>query len=105
MIYCPTAKMIADFFTKPLQGNLFRKLRDVVMGHKHITELEEDNSDTSIEESVGQDEKTDRKDRTEAMDVSLTTVVTSSQDKKDSEHESHTWKDIVIGKREGQKNV
>jgi hypothetical protein len=24
--------MIADYFTKPLQGSLFRKLRDLVMG-------------------------------------------------------------------------
>jgi hypothetical protein len=30
--YCPTLDMIADYFTKPLQGSLFRKLRDWVMG-------------------------------------------------------------------------
>ena len=24
--------MIADFFTKPLQGGLFKKLRDMIMG-------------------------------------------------------------------------
>jgi Reverse transcriptase (RNA-dependent DNA polymerase)/Zinc knuckle len=30
--YCPTEQMVADFFTKPLQGALFRRLRDVVMG-------------------------------------------------------------------------
>lgn len=35
--YCPTGKMIADFFTKPLQGNLFRKFRDLVLGYKHIS--------------------------------------------------------------------
>jgi hypothetical protein len=29
--YCPTEEMIADFFTKPLQGSLFRRLRDVIM--------------------------------------------------------------------------
>ena len=29
--HCPTAEMIADFFTKPLQGATFRKLRDHVM--------------------------------------------------------------------------
>jgi hypothetical protein len=29
--YCPTEEMIADFFTKPLQGSLFRRLRDVNM--------------------------------------------------------------------------
>jgi Reverse transcriptase (RNA-dependent DNA polymerase)/Zinc knuckle len=29
--YCPTEQMVADFFTKPLQGSLFRRLRDIVM--------------------------------------------------------------------------
>jgi hypothetical protein len=29
--YCPTKEMLADFFTKPLQGSLFRALRDQVM--------------------------------------------------------------------------
>ena len=31
--------MLADFFTKPLQGSLFRKMRDVVMGLQPITIL------------------------------------------------------------------
>ena len=29
--YCPTADMFADFFTKPLQGSLFRRLRDFIL--------------------------------------------------------------------------
>jgi hypothetical protein len=29
--YCPTGEMIADYFTKPLQGTLFRKFRDFIM--------------------------------------------------------------------------
>jgi hypothetical protein len=29
--YCPTQAMIADFFTKPLQGVLFREFRDFIM--------------------------------------------------------------------------
>jgi hypothetical protein len=29
--YCPTGEMVADFFTKPLQGTLFRKFRDFIM--------------------------------------------------------------------------
>ena len=31
--------MIADFFTKPLQGNLFRTFRDVILGYKHTSTL------------------------------------------------------------------
>jgi hypothetical protein len=37
--YCPTEQMLADFFTKPLQGGVFRRLRDVVMGHSHTDVL------------------------------------------------------------------
>ena len=29
--HCPTEDMVADFFTKPLQGALFYKLRDLIM--------------------------------------------------------------------------
>jgi hypothetical protein len=32
LIYCPTENMIADLMTKPLQGSLFRTMRDRVMG-------------------------------------------------------------------------
>jgi hypothetical protein len=34
--YCPTGIMIADYFTKPLQGMIFRKLRDMIMGNTDI---------------------------------------------------------------------
>jgi hypothetical protein len=47
--------MLADCFTKPLQGSLFKKLKAVVMGHKHIDTLEEVPSTTSqkrVEEST-----------------------------------------------------
>ena len=37
--YCPTEAMLADFFTKPLQGSLFRLLRSVIMGHEGIEVL------------------------------------------------------------------
>jgi hypothetical protein len=30
--YCPTEEMIADFYTKPLQGALFYKFRNAVLG-------------------------------------------------------------------------
>ena len=37
--HCPTEQMLADFFTKPLQGSLFRKFREVILGHQHINTL------------------------------------------------------------------
>ena len=30
--HCPTGEMVGDFFTKPLQGSLFIKMRNYVMG-------------------------------------------------------------------------
>ena len=30
--YCPTEDMIADFLTKPLQGSLFTRFRNAIMG-------------------------------------------------------------------------
>ena len=43
--YCPTERILAAFFTKPLQGNLFKKLRRVVMGWDPISVLQEEYSD------------------------------------------------------------
>lgn len=37
--HCPTEEMLADFFTKPLQGALFRKFRGVILGHEHVNTL------------------------------------------------------------------
>jgi hypothetical protein len=62
--YCPTLEMLADFFTKPLQGSLFRKFWDVIMGYAHIDTLKKglcnysdpknDTSSLEIKERVGQ---------------------------------------------------
>jgi hypothetical protein len=35
LMYCPTGEMIADFFSKPQQGSMFRHFRDIIMGVKH----------------------------------------------------------------------
>ena len=47
--------MLADFFTKPLQGSLFTKFRDVVMEEKHIDSLKE-TKPTPSQERVGEDD-------------------------------------------------
>ena len=48
-------KMIADFFTKPLQGSLFRLFRDIILGFKHISELDNISEKLSSEECVRKD--------------------------------------------------
>ena len=39
VVYCPTEEMIADFFTKPLQGKLFRKFRKLIMNYPDSEEV------------------------------------------------------------------
>ena len=51
--YFPTENMIAGFFTKLLQGALFRKFRDIVLGYKQISTLHENDEDSSYQERVG----------------------------------------------------
>ena len=53
VIHCPTAAMLADFLTKPLQGSLFRKLRDVILGYRHFDTLLEDLKSSPSKERVG----------------------------------------------------
>ena len=38
--YCPTKSMLADYFTKPLQGQLFRDMRSIIMGWEPLEKLE-----------------------------------------------------------------
>jgi hypothetical protein len=42
--HCPTSEMLADFFTKPLQGGPFRKLRDHIMNHAPSSVYHSNNS-------------------------------------------------------------
>ena len=37
LIHCPTKEMIADILTKPLQGELFRELRDFILGYTALS--------------------------------------------------------------------
>ena len=53
ILYCPTEKTNVDFFTKPLQGSLFRKFRKVMMGEKHISTIMNAGEDPSREDCVG----------------------------------------------------
>ena len=47
--YCPTHQMLADYFTKSLQGKSFYAFRDVLMGWKHINSLYELTSSSTKE--------------------------------------------------------
>jgi hypothetical protein len=51
--HCPTLEMLADFFTKPLQGRFFKRFRDVLLGNLHVNALATPLPDP-IEERVGE---------------------------------------------------
>ena len=53
--YFPIEKMIVEFFTKPLQGYLFKKFIDIVLGYKHISTLHENDEDLLYHQRVGKD--------------------------------------------------
>ena len=38
--YLPTSLMLADYFTKPLNGTQFNYLRDIIMGWRPMSELQ-----------------------------------------------------------------
>ena len=51
--------MLADFFTKPLQGSQFKKFRDVILGYEHVDSLTTLTPPPASEERVGSDMRTD----------------------------------------------
>ena len=79
--HCATDRMVADFFTKPLQGSKFHTFREIIMGWKKITTLEDnDNEVSSIrKEQVGKIKISDK----------LGIVQTPG---------ARSWSDIVTGK-------
>jgi Reverse transcriptase (RNA-dependent DNA polymerase) len=53
--HCPTGIMLADFFTKPLQGSLFRIYRSVLLGEVPHSALSVTTPTAGNEERVGQE--------------------------------------------------
>ena len=54
VVHCPTSVMLADFYTKPLQGVLFQRFRAVILGYDHISSLEAEYITSLDEERVGE---------------------------------------------------
>jgi hypothetical protein len=86
--HCPTLRMIADFFTKPLQGNLFRLFRSVILGHEHTNSL----LNIAIAPS---EERVDDKERTSTDDGVSTEEDNSTDIVLLNELPSETWVDVV----------
>jgi hypothetical protein len=78
--HCPTEEMLADFLTKPLQGSLFRKFRDVLMGYKHVSSLKEhDLSKSAPEERVEINDNVQDTDVDDYVPVTLDSTESTSK--------------------------
>ena len=75
--YCPTEIMIADYFTKALQGNLFRAMRDTIMGLASFD---------SLKERVGKREKSEKKISERSNETKMTE--TNDPQKKSNKEEN-----------------
>jgi hypothetical protein len=68
IVHCPTKEMVADYFTKPLQGALFYKLRDYIMNVDSSSEFH--SSHRSVLKDEAQTESNDVDEaQTESNDV------------------------------------
>ena len=94
--YCPTAKMIADFFTKPLQGALFQKFRDIIMGYKHIDTIHDVTEETSAQERVGN--SSILRNVSGKTKNYISAARTSSDKSEMARTTTVSWADIVTGK-------
>jgi hypothetical protein len=80
--YCPTYIMLADYFTKALQGKLFTQLRDTIMGKISVFDLAEINSKLKerVEENILRNRKVSWSQyKTQKDDCGNSTQVEESQ--------------------------
>ena len=76
--FCPTQSILANFFTKLLNSNLFRKFKNIIMGHTELSSLTLETKERV--ENIPKNEQT------------LNTIVTSSSDSTYVKNTSDTQK-------------
>ena len=97
--HCPTERMVADFYTKPLQGNLFRVFRDVILGYVHVSSLNDFGMEASDEEHVPEREASGNVKKNNEGEK---TVITSDIPNPNGNQEKViTWADIVSRTNKG----
>ena len=73
--YCQTEHMLADFLSKPLQGGLFRKFRDVLLGLAHVSSLRVPVALPGEERVIGRVDDPNHSARSPAWEFVATTLV------------------------------
>ena len=93
--YCPTWLMLADYFTKALQGSLFVRFRNIIMGYVHTDDILNDENYPLKErvENVITDRKVSGK-----MSSSMTQPMTGNEREKKGINKKVTYADVVKNK-------
>ena len=86
------------FFTKPLQGALFKRLSDIIMGFKEVESL----SQIQIKERVGNNKKNEEKERND-LNKSDNNETLQKNDKNDDG--KMTYAEVVTRKPKLSKQV
>lgn len=86
LLYCPTEDMLADFFSKPLQGKLFIRFRDMIMGHAPLPPVVDPSPrDCAAQERVGSQDFGADEQQTDDGSMTKSTIP------------KVTWADLVRG--------
>jgi hypothetical protein len=72
--HCPTGDMVADYFTKPLQGAHFKKLRDIIMN------VDSSSKYYSAQRSVLSPESDDTVEKADVAKKKVSKVIRFAQD-------------------------
>jgi hypothetical protein len=99
--YCPTGDMLADFFTKPLQGTPFRKFRDEIMNvdpatlqalaHRSVLERGDQANDTNVAVTDGVTHMTDSTNYDDSDSEGTWTLVQAKKRKYTKGHSTIKW--------------
>ena len=94
IVHCPTKQMIADYFTKPLQGALFHMFRKVIMGWDHVSTVY--TGYDASKERVGNDEKKLKREKeTENYELVATTTVGGETSKSKGISKKKSYAEVV----------
>jgi hypothetical protein len=96
--YCPTKEMVADYFTKPLQGELFYKFRDQIMGVVPMATIIGDHRSVLDGNPVVSEKLTKPSDKP-------TSAQTEGARNKRKAHTNQSWADVVKARPRSNTNT
>jgi hypothetical protein len=96
--YCPTKEMVADYFTKTLQGALFYKFRDQIIGVVPMATIIGDHRSVLDGNPVTSEKPTKPSDK-------LTSAQTEGARNKRKAHTKQSWADVVKSRPRNNANA